>query len=59
MEPIATDSIRTHLLTEADTGSGIERKENEGIWGEVLPQTVVEEAIGVEFSSCEVVRLRS
>ena len=38
-----------HLLSETDTGSGIEWKEDEGVWHKVLCNTVVEETVRVEL----------
>ena len=38
-----------HLLSETDTGSGIERKEDERVWHKVLSNTVVEETVRVEL----------
>lgn len=37
------------LLTEADARSGVERKEYEGVWYEILSNAVVNEAVGIEF----------
>jgi len=40
------------LLPETDTWAGVEREENEWIRGEVFLQTVIDEAVGVEFVCC-------
>ena len=45
--------IITYLLAEADTRTCVERDEDEGIWGEVLLDALVEEAVGVEVIGCE------
>ncbi len=41
--------ITPHLLTQTDARSGIERKEYEGVWYEILSNTLVNEPIRVEF----------
>ena len=47
-----------HLLSETDTGSGIERKEDERVWHKVLSNTVVEETVRVELLRWERNRVR-
>ena len=39
----------TYLLPETDTGSGVERREDERVWYEILAETFVEEWIEVKF----------
>ena len=43
--------MRTYLLTETDSGAGVERKEDEWIGSEVLVQSCIEEAIRVKLIS--------
>lgn len=40
---------KTHLLTEADPWSRIEREENEWVRNEVLFHPLIQETVGVEF----------
>lgn len=38
-----------YLLTQADTRTGVEWKEDEGVVDQVLLQSVIKEAVGIEF----------
>jgi len=40
------------LLPETDTWAGVEWEEDEWVGGEILLQTVIDEAVGVEFVRC-------
>ena len=40
------------LLPKTDTWAGVEREEDEWVGGEVFLQTVIDEAVGVEFVRC-------
>ena len=41
--------MRTNLLTQANTWTSVEGKENESVVQEILLESVVEESIGIEF----------
>ena len=43
--------MNTYLLTETDSGAGVEREKDEWVGSEVLVQPCIEEAIGVKFLS--------
>jgi len=45
--------VVSELLTEADTGAGVEGKENEGIRDEVFLDPIIEEPVRVEFERWE------
>lgn len=36
-------------MSETDTGTGVERQEDEGVRRQILVQSFVEEAVGVKF----------
>ena len=42
----------TYLLAEANARPGVEGHEDEGVRREVLVQTLVKEAVGVELQGC-------
>lgn len=41
--------IDTYLLSYANSWPSIEGQENEWSWGQVFAQSVIQEAVGIEF----------
>ena len=44
--------VISELLAETDTGTGVEREENEWVGNEVLFDSFIEEAVWIEFVRC-------